>query len=75
MLGNYFKSAVRNLSKHPGFTAINLIGLAVGLTVTLQIFLFVQHELSYDSFHDRPEDIYRVILDGNFSGTKLNAPP
>ncbi|MCZ6705731.1 MAG: ABC transporter permease [Bacteroidetes bacterium] len=74
MLGNYFKSAVRNLSKHPGFTAINLIGLAVGLTVTLQIFLFVQHELSYDSFHDRPEDIYRVTLDGNFSGTKLNAP-
>lgn len=74
MLGNYFKSAVRNLSKHPGFTAINLIGLAVGLTVTLQIFLFVQHELSYDSFHDRSEDIYRVTLDGNFSGTKLNAP-
>lgn len=74
MLLNYLKSALRNLRKHFGYTAINLIGLTVGLTVTLQIFLFVQSELSYDAFHEEAENIYRVTLDGSFSGTKLNAP-
>jgi len=74
MLFNYFKSALRNLRKHFGYTAINLVGLTVGLTVTLQIFLFVQSELSYDAFHEEAENIYRVTLDGSFSGTELNAP-
>ena len=74
MFRNYLKSALRNLQKHFGYTAINLIGLTVGLTVTLQIFLFVQSELGYDSFHVEAENIYRVTLDGSFSGTELNAP-
>ncbi len=74
MLRNYLKSAIRNLRKHFGYTAINLVGLTVGLTVTLQIFLFVQSELSYDAFHEEAENIYRVTLDGSFSGTELSAP-
>jgi putative ABC transport system permease protein len=74
MLRNYLKTALRNLRRHPGYTAINLLGLALGLTVVLQIFLFVQHELGYDAFHERSEDIYRVTIDGSFSGTELSAP-
>jgi len=74
MLQNYVSTAVRNLRKHAGYTTINLIGLTLGLAVTLQIFLFVQRELSYDRFHDDAENLYRVTLEGVFSGTDLNAP-
>lgn len=74
MLKNYLMTTIRNLRKHFGYTSINLVGLALGLTVTLQIFLFVQSELGYDAFHDNAEDIYRVTLDGSFSGTDINAP-
>ena len=74
MIRNYVTTALRNLRKHFGYAAINLAGLALGLTVTLQIFLFVRHELSYDRFHADAENLYRVVLQGVFSGTDLNAP-
>ncbi len=74
MIKNYFISAVRNLRKYAGYTAINLLGLAVGLTVVLQIYLFVSFELSYDNFHRSADNLYRIVLDGRFSGTDLNAP-
>lgn len=74
MFRNYAVTSLRNLRKHFGYTSINLIGLTLGLTVTLQIFLFVQSELSYDRFHKDAEDLYRITLDGSFSGTILNAP-
>lgn len=73
MLRNNLKTALCNLHKHFGYTAINLVGLALLLTVTLQIFLFVQSELAYDKFHERSEDLYRIVLDGSFAGTDLNA--
>ena len=74
MFGSFFTAALRNFRKNLGYSAINLVGLALGLSVSLLILLFVRHEVSYDSFHDRPEDIYRIVLDGSFSGTSLNAP-
>lgn len=74
MLKSIAATALRNLRKHFGYTAINLVGLTLGLAVTLQIFLFVQRELSYDRFHEDAENLYRVVLDGVFSGTDLNAP-
>ena len=64
MLRNYLTTALRNLRRHIGYSLINLIGLALGLTVTLQIFLFVQSELGYDIFHDDAENLYRVTLNG-----------
>jgi len=74
MFQNYVTTALRNLRRHFGYASINLVGLALGLTVTLQIFLFVQSELSYDTFHADAENLYRVTLEGSFSGTDLNAP-
>lgn len=74
MFGSFFKAALRNLKKHPGYSAINLFGLALGLSVALLILLFVRHEVSYDTHHDRPEDIYRIVLDGTFAGQSMNAP-
>lgn len=61
MLQNYVKIALRTLQKQIGYTAINVAGLAVGLTCFILIGLFVQHELSYDTFHDKADRIYRIV--------------
>ncbi|MDX1672745.1 MAG: hypothetical protein R3211_10420, partial [Balneolaceae bacterium] len=60
MLGNFFKTAYRNLSRKKGYSLINLLGLALGLASCLLILLYVQHELSYDRFHPNADRIYRV---------------
>jgi len=48
MFKSYFTIAVRNIKKYKGYSFINITGLAVGLACSLLIFLFVQHELSYE---------------------------
>ena len=63
MLENYFKIAIRNLSKNRSSTIINVIGLSTGLICFILIFLFVKHELSYDRLHEDPERVYRVVKD------------
>jgi putative ABC transport system permease protein len=60
MFRNYLMVALRNIRKHKGYSLINVIGLAVGIASCLLILLFVQSELSYDRFHEKPERIYRV---------------
>ncbi|MDA1029002.1 MAG: ABC transporter permease [Bacteroidetes bacterium] len=74
MFGNYLKSALRSLRKQLGYTAINLFGLALGLAVSLLIFLFVQHELSFDTYHPESKNTYRVVLDARFNGSAMLAP-
>lgn len=61
MIRNYFKIALRNLRKSPGYSFINIFGLASGLACFILILIFVQHELSYDRFHEKVDQIYRVI--------------
>lgn len=63
MLKNYLKIAYRNLLKNKVYTAINVIGLTLGLTCCLLIFLQVKDELSYDSFWAEKEKLYRVALE------------
>ena len=63
MLRSYFITAIRNLVKHRFYTLINVLGLAIGMTCCLLIFLYVQHELSYDQFHEKKDRIYRVVTD------------
>ena len=60
MLLNYFKIAFRSLIKFKGYTAINLLGLALGLTAGVLIMLYVLDERSYDKFHSKLDRIYRV---------------
>lgn len=61
MFKNYINVALRMLGKQKGYATINIVGLATGLTCFLLILLFVQHELSYDRFHEKADQIYRVI--------------
>ncbi len=63
MLKNYLIVALRTLRRQKGYAFINIAGLAAGLACCLLILLFVQHELSYDRFHERADRIYRVVED------------
>ena len=60
MFSNYFKIALRSILKHKAHSFINIMGLAVGLTCVVLILLFVQDELSYDTFNTKADRIYRV---------------
>lgn len=51
---------VRNLKRQKLFSAINLLGLTAGIVSTLLIYLYVQHEFSYDRFHTKANNIYRI---------------
>lgn len=61
MLTNYLKIAVRSLTKQKGYAFLNIVGLAAGLAAFILILLFVQHELSYDSFYENSDRIYRMV--------------
>ena len=61
MFFNYLKISFRNLKKHKSYSFINIFGLAVGLVCFVLIGLFVQYELSYDSFHNNSDRTYRII--------------
>src|SRR5215467_1085220 len=73
MIRNYFKIAFRNLWKHRVFSFINIMGLTVGLTAFFLIFLYVQFELSYESFNTKADRIYRVVSDIKTPTETINA--
>ena len=61
MIKNYFKTAWRNLWRNKIFSAINIFGLSIGLACCILMFLFIQHELSYDKFNVNAKNIYRIF--------------
>ena len=67
MLKNYFKIAWRNLFRNKGFSLTNILGLTIGMTCTILIFLWVQDELTYDKFHANYKNIYQVIANRDFN--------
>ena len=72
MIKNYLKIAIRNLWKHKGFSAINIIGLAMGLGCFIVIAMYVFDELSYDKYNEKADRIYRINSDIRFGGPELN---
>lgn len=63
MFKNHLFVALRNFQKRKSFTFINILGLTVGMTVCLLILTYARYEMSYDKFHSRADDIYRVTVD------------
>src|SRR6266542_4394711 len=61
MLKNYFKTAWRNLIRNKVFSIIKILGLSIGLTVCMLIFLYTKDEISYDRFHENKAHLYRII--------------
>jgi putative ABC transport system permease protein len=68
MIKNYFKTAWRNLMKSKVFSFINILGLTIGITVCMMIFLFVMNEFSVDNFHKNGDHIYRVMREFKIEG-------
>lgn len=60
MFQNYFKIAVRNLVRNKAFSAINILGLAIGMASAVLIFLWMQNEISYDRFHAKGNRIFEA---------------
>ena len=70
MFKNYVKTAWRNLLKNKFYSLINIAGLTLGLVVGILILLWVQDERSFDSFHRKTSDIYRMELFGGTGASK-----
>ena len=62
LLSSYLKTAIRNLGRHRIYSAINIIGLAIGLAFCIITYLFTYHEWTYDTFHENTDRIYRVYV-------------
>jgi ABC-type antimicrobial peptide transport system permease subunit len=60
MIKNYFKIAFRNLIKNRTYSAINIGGLALGMASAAVLMLWVQNEFSYDGFHHKAKNTYRI---------------
>ena len=67
MIRNYLKTAIRNIWRHKGHALINVLGLALSMSVCLLIILVIMDQTSYDNFHENKQRIYRVTTeDHNF---------
>jgi putative ABC transport system permease protein len=60
MLKNYFLIAIRSFLKHKSFTSLNVVGLTLGIVASLLILQYVKYERSFDTFHSKANDIYRL---------------
>lgn len=70
MIKNYLKTAWRNLVKNKFYSVINVAGLTLGLAIGILILLWVQDELSFDTFHKNAKNIYRLDIQGGTGTTK-----
>jgi len=78
MIKNYLKTALRNILKYKSHSILNILGLSIGLTCTILIFMWVQDELSYDKFHENADELFLVVSKVNFSGETsywISTPP
>ncbi|MEO6851969.1 MAG: ABC transporter permease, partial [Mucilaginibacter sp.] len=63
MIRNHIKIAFRNLWRHKSFSIINITGLAIGMSAFLLILMYVTFELSYDKYHAKADQVYRLNVD------------
>lgn len=77
MFKSYMTMALRAMVKHKGYSLLNVSGLAVGLACSFFIFLWIQHELNIDRFHEKGDQLYQVKINshsGNRVTTWSNVP-
>src|SRR5438046_73608 len=60
MLVNYFKIAWRNLLRNKVLSGIKILGLSIGLSTCMLIFLFTKDEMTFDQFHQNKANLYRI---------------
>src|SRR5882672_2379913 len=77
MLKHYLRIAWRNIRHHKLYTAINILGLSIGICACVVIWLIARYDLSFDGFHPDADRIYRIVGDVRMKdGTTLflNSP-
>jgi len=72
MLRNYIKTALRNIRKNSVYSFINISGLAIGLACVMVIVSYVRLEMSYDKYHENSENIYRLAVEWEDDGQRVN---
>src|ERR1700751_6076882 len=72
MFKNYFKTAWRNIRKNKLFSAINILGLSIGIALCFIIMLYVQDELSYDRYNKNADNIVRIQFNATINGGKIS---
>jgi putative ABC transport system permease protein len=75
MFKNHMKIALRNILRNKAFSVINISGLAIGMACCVLILLFVQDELTYDSYHEKADQIYRLIAVNKSAGEERYIAP
>lgn len=68
MFRNYFIITIRNLFKNSVYSFINIAGLAIGITCSILILLWVADETSFDKFHPKADRLYQVWVNAHFDG-------
>jgi ABC-type antimicrobial peptide transport system permease subunit len=68
MFRNFFIGTFRKIVRNRAYTAINILGLSLGTTVAIIIFLIVRYDLDFDAFHSKKDRIYRVVHTSESSG-------
>ena len=63
MFNSYFRIALRNFRRQPGYTLLNILGLTMGITATLFILLYITEESRFDQYHEKANRIYRLSAD------------
>jgi predicted permease len=71
MFRNYLVTTFRHLFRQKGFSLINIAGLAIGMAISILIYLWVQHELSYDKFNTKSDRLYRLIQTQHYASGPL----
>ena len=74
MIKNYLLIALKNLRKQKLFSLINILGLTIGITCCLMLFLFILNEFSFDNFHKNGKNIYRIMRVGEMNGERREIP-
>jgi putative ABC transport system permease protein len=69
MFQSYFKIGWRNIIKYKAFSAINVFGLALAMSVCMLIILMLADQRRYDAFHEKGDRIYRITLSSNYATT------
>jgi ABC-type antimicrobial peptide transport system permease subunit len=67
MFNTFFKTAFRSLTRNRNYTIINIAGLAVGVAVCMMIFIIIQFQTSFDTFHSKKDRTYRVLTEFHYA--------
>jgi len=71
MIKNFLITTFRHLIRQKAFSLINIAGLALGMAIAILIYLWVQHELSYDKFNQKSDQLYRLIQTQHYASGPL----